>query len=299
MDVRALNSGFGVELLDFDANSNWSDADAQQFRALFRQNSLVVIRDQSINVETQARIVGLVSTPAIESTTGEIFSFASTKPNEYVSGRNAIPFHADYAYTYFGPIHVISLYGLVVEDAAEPTVFTSGIVGARNLPAALRARLLKMKIVQCTTFAGQGSGGGRVRASRNKNVPAGQFVFAEHPAIRPHPVTGEEVILINAFMTSHFVGLSEEESDTLFAEVAKYHYREDNLYQHDWKRRDLVIWDNVAIQHARAPIERSSERTLRRVVGNPVSIGEISKHVAPDPTKFTYHKHDPAEALRT
>ena len=38
------------------------------------------------------------------------------------------------------------------------------------------------------------------------------------------------------------------------------------MYEHHWRNGDLVIWDNVALQHARPPIADGTRRTLRRVV---------------------------------
>jgi hypothetical protein len=35
-----------------------------------------------------------------------------------------------------------------------------------------------------------------------------------------------------------------------------------------WRLGDLVLWDNIALQHARAAVNPSSRRTLRRVVAN-------------------------------
>ena len=50
--------------------------------------------------------------------------------------------------------------------------------------------------------------------------------------------------------------------DVLYAHL----YREDNIFEVDWRQKDLVIWDNFSIQHARPFVGRDDDvRTLRKV----------------------------------
>ena len=38
----------------------------------------------------------------------------------------------------------------------------------------------------------------------------------------------------------------------------------DTTYVHEWTLGDLIIWDNVALAHARPPFDSNESRTLRR-----------------------------------
>jgi hypothetical protein len=43
-------------------------------------------------------------------------------------------------------------------------------------------------------------------------------------------------------------------------------YAPDNVLEHDWQAGDLVLWDNLACQHARPDVKlESSVRTLRKI----------------------------------
>lgn len=42
-------------------------------------------------------------------------------------------------------------------------------------------------------------------------------------------------------------------------------YARDNVYRHERRPGDLVIWDNIAIQHARSAQASAVRRRLRRV----------------------------------
>ena len=61
--------------------------------------------------------------------------------------------------------------------------------------------------------------------------------------------------------------LDDRESRALLAEIfEKYLYIEANEYRHNWALGDLVVWDNMAMQHARKPCPLSEgARSFRRV----------------------------------
>jgi taurine dioxygenase len=54
------------------------------------------------------------------------------------------------------------------------------------------------------------------------------------------------------------------DSDALIEELLSYLYRDDQIYEHVWKTGDIVIWDNLGVQHARKAISGGT-RTLQRV----------------------------------
>ena len=90
---------------------------------------------------------------------------------------------------------------------------------------------------------------------------------AEHPVLMTHPVTGVDLLYVSAMQTDSIVGLPETESEALLARCWDVLYAPDNVYEHVWSLGDLVVWDNLAVHHARDAVQ--GRRTLRRVpVGN-------------------------------
>ena len=47
-------------------------------------------------------------------------------------------------------------------------------------------------------------------------------------------------------------------------EVRAFLYDDAYTYAHQWKSRDMIIWDNRVLQHARLPFDSGAARTLRR-----------------------------------
>ncbi|MCX7865094.1 MAG: TauD/TfdA family dioxygenase, partial [Novosphingobium sp.] len=85
-----------------------------------------------------------------------------------------------------------------------------------------------------------------------------------HDVVRTHPQTGRKYLFVNQAWTALIIGLSQEQSDALHDEINRHFYAPGEIYEHRWAPGDLVIWDNLAIQHARAAAGRGV-RTLQRV----------------------------------
>ncbi len=103
---------------------------------------------------------------------------------------------------------------------------------------------------------------------REENIPAdaepGQFLRHEHPIVYPMPHTDQQTILVNELLTSHVVELPRDESEQLIQALFALIYADDNVYTHHWQTDDVVIWDNLALQHCR-PVEMGlPTRRLRR-----------------------------------
>jgi taurine dioxygenase len=90
----------------------------------------------------------------------------------------------------------------------------------------------------------------------------------EVPVIHIHPVTGRKCLFVNEGHTSHLTGMSRAESDVLLAELYAHITRPEFVYGHSWRPGDLLMWDNVAVQHKATfdydPLPRLMYRTTVR-----------------------------------
>jgi alpha-ketoglutarate-dependent taurine dioxygenase len=67
-------------------------------------------------------------------------------------------------------------------------------------------------------------------------------------------------------MTKEIVGLPDIESEALLAELFAHLYQPSARWNHEWRPGDLVVWDNIAMQHARPNVAGNGPaRTLRKV----------------------------------
>ena len=103
---------------------------------------------------------------------------------------------------------------------------------------------------------------------------------AEHPAIDIHHISGRPVLRINSLSTSHVVGIEPDNSDSLIQQVFDVLYDPANIYEHHWRVGDLLIFDNVAVHHARRDFDSAERRTLQRVVLDDQGPAEVSPELA-------------------
>lgn len=87
---------------------------------------------------------------------------------------------------------------------------------------------------------------------------------AVHPVVRTHPETGRRALFVNEHFTTRIVGLPEDESRALLAELFAAAIRPEFVYRHAWQSHDLVFWDNRSVQHLAAGTPDSERRKLYR-----------------------------------
>jgi taurine dioxygenase len=170
-------------------------------------------------------------------------------------------------------VHAISLHAQQVPDAGAPTLFADAAGVLDRMPPSLRARLEQHSIVNLYDFTLPTD-----RRMRERDVAAGSPIV-ERPMVAPHPRTGAPVVNANALQTDRVVGLSEDESETLLTELFEVLYAPDNVFVLEWDVGDLVIWDNLAIQHERPDFPVREPRTMQRVCIHDKSLVDLVPNV--------------------
>jgi taurine dioxygenase len=65
-------------------------------------------------------------------------------------------------------------------------------------------------------------------------------------------------------MADFIVGLPKDRSDALLERLCKELERPEFIYEHVWRVGDVLLWDNLAVQHARTDFDPNERRALRR-----------------------------------
>jgi alpha-ketoglutarate-dependent taurine dioxygenase len=199
-----------------------------------------------------------------ESVDGSGWTYVSNVEEGGLLGEWEYLFHSDLEFT-DDPIRVLSLYAVELPDEPTSTRFADTARAARRLDPATRNLLVGRTALHVYPLT-DARGDLRFRLSE---VDAGAAT-AEHPVLMTHPGTGEELLYVGAMQTDSIVGLPEAESEELLARCWEVLYAPDNVYEHVWELGDLLVWDNLALHHARHAVR--GRRTLRRVpVGQTVA----------------------------
>jgi alpha-ketoglutarate-dependent taurine dioxygenase len=240
------------------------DETGQTLRGAFDRHGLLVFRDIEIDYAYQCYLsTFLIRRDGSERTTS---SAEGLEDNFYISNRrpeSAAPygrlqFHADAMWSKI-PVEVLSLYGVDVEQPSVPTTFVSTVTGWEFLPHQLKRRVEGLSALHTA---------GEVRRGDLTDVLLTVFPNAPtsvFPIRYRHPRTGVDLLYVCEQMTREVVGLESSESEKLLEELFSCLYQPAARWSHDWRKRDLVVWDNLAVQHGRANVDADGPaRTLRK-----------------------------------
>jgi taurine dioxygenase len=84
------------------------------------------------------------------------------------------------------------------------------------------------------------------------------------PIVRTHPETGRRALFVSEHFTTRVIGLPEDESRALLAEIFAHSVRPEHIYRHRWAEHDMVFWDNRSLMHLAAGTPDHLRRKLYR-----------------------------------
>ena len=251
---------FGVET-DLASCPAPTSAEAEELRSLFRRDGLLVVRGLRLNHDEQiafCRIFG-----PVRETPYENFLVSNVDEKGHLGTRELL-WHNDVPYLP-APYLAGCLHALQVDEAAVGTRFTSGFRAYERLPDALRGRIEGMKALQVRERVFD-------RPNRLTDLQAGDMCTV-HDIVRTDPATGRKYLFVNQAWTAQVIGLTEEESQALLDQLYGYFYADGEVYEHRWSEGDIVLWNNLALQHARGEAGTGT-RTLQRVTITDLSYAE-------------------------
>jgi taurine dioxygenase len=158
------------------------------------------------------------------------------------------------------------------------TYFASTTAAYEALPDAMKERLATLRNVhsyreyRMKNYAAQQDDMRRGTRTVQEHAPTPEQLASvpdtEMDVVRVHPVTGRKGLFVNEGHTSHLTGMSRAASDALLAELYAHVTQPEFVYCHRWREGDLLMWDNIAVQHKATfdydPLPRLMYRTTVR-----------------------------------
>lgn len=261
MRLTELSGTIGVEVHGLDLSTGngtdptWSADDMRSLRDALDERHLLLRRGEVLPGMVQTAFAARFGPLVPERS---IWGYVSNTHPEGVVREGPLLFHTDFAFTAH-PVWFLSLHAIEMPADGSPTIWADAMAAVDLLPRTLRERLGTLQVLNCFDLLVDGDRRMRV-ADIDPRSPR-----TVHPVLAPHPRLGRPVVMANAMHTDSIVGLPEAESEALLADLFAVLYDESNRYEHRWSVGDLVVWDNVALQHARGDIGTGEARTLQRV----------------------------------
>ena len=259
LEIRPLGPALGAEVRGLDLAREVTAADRQVLAEAYAEHHLLRLHHPGLSSEDHLRFAALFGPLWDERGAGEFVQYVSNTRDDRIIDEGPLLFHSDLAFTP-KPVLGLSLYAVTVPKGGAPTRFANAARAWRCLPEALRSRLTGARARHLFDLETQR---GDV-PYREETLPE-RAPRATHPVCFPHPVSGREILYLSEMQSDRILDVSPEESTAALADAFAVLYAEDNVYEHAWRPGDLLVWDNLALQHARPAMPDAQERTLRRV----------------------------------
>jgi taurine dioxygenase len=248
---------FGVEAR-VDLSSGLSDADKAELRRLFALEGLLYIPDLDLSMSEQLGFCEIFG-PVLRGP-HDAFLVSNVAEDGLFADAELL-WHHDIPYVP-APFLANCLHALEVSGPVSGTRLASGFRAYERLPRRLRDRIEGLNAV-CAR--------GRPEDRRTRlsdSLPGDNCAI--QAVVQRQKGTGRPFLFPDGSLTACLIGMSEAESDELLEELFSYLYAPENVYEHPWKKGDLVLWDNLALHHSRSRFH-GGVRTLQRT-----SVGRLS-----------------------
>ena len=269
LTVKDLNPIFGAEVSGLEPRTPLDPDTIRELRALFDDKGVLVFRGIEADIKFQTYLSQILignDVPDPDALTlNDRFLISNREPTAAAPfGR--LLYHSDQMWSEHDRVDLISLYGQEVGQPATPTMFVSALAAWASLPPDLRARVEDRKAMQFydpETY--------RKRAAGDADVLVSTYASPENFTVQPvayrHPRSGRTILYVCQQTTQRIEDMPETESDEVLDALFDHMYAPDKQFAHHWQQGDLVIWDNLAIQHARPNVATEGPaRTLRKTM---------------------------------
>jgi taurine dioxygenase len=167
--------------------------------------------------------------------------------------------HTDMSYVPEPP-SASALYALEVPPTGGDTGFCNMYLAYETLPSELR-RQVEERL--CRHDASRNSAG-ELRRGFVDAPDASQTIGAEHPIVRTHPVTGKKALFLGRRRNAYIPGLPVADSEALLDQLWAHCNKPEFAWYQQWRRGDLILWDNRSVMHRRDAFDPATRRVMHR-----------------------------------
>jgi taurine dioxygenase len=167
--------------------------------------------------------------------------------------------HTDMSYV-AEPPSASALYSLEVPPEGGDTGFCNMYLAYETLAPELRRRI---EGCLCRHDASRNSAGELRRGFVDAPDPS-QTIGAEHPIVRTHPVTRRKALFLGRRRNAYIPGLPLAESEALLDALWAHATKPEFSWYQQWRKGDLILWDNRAVMHRRDAFDPATRRIMHR-----------------------------------
>jgi len=263
LSVKPLDAPLGAEIVGLDVTNITKEASHTLHQALL-DHHLVVIRDQPTSdadlVELGKAFGPIVKARMVSPLTGrdDIMVISNIREDGKPVGQlpdGEMAFHIDQIYKP-NPCKAAALHAVEIPQAGGDTMFSNNVRAFEQLPDAMKQKLQGLMATHSFQYG---------ETSRDARVAAKERPHYTHPLVRRIPENGKRALAVCRLMTDRIEGLPDDESKAIIEELCDRIEDRGNIYSHEWRVGDILIWDNRCTSHARTDFPTTERRLMKRV----------------------------------
>jgi len=152
------------------------------------------------------------------------------------------------------------IYGEVMPETGGETHFCDMYEAYERLTPAWKARIAGLRAVHNLDFSRTRRHGEDPMTDEQRRAKPP----VDQPIVRTHPETGRKCIYLGDHAES-IVGMPYAEGRALIEELNALAVHADLTYEHRWKPRELILWDNRCVMHRATAYDPATQgRVIRR-----------------------------------
>jgi len=268
--VRPLTPRLGAELSGVILADDMADETFRAIYAAFLRYQVLLFPPQDVPPARQvafARRFGEVQIHVMNQYHAdgfpELYRLSNLDENGKPNGRHpdkgTLEWHTDGSWSRVSGQATI-IYGEVMPETGGETHFCDMYEAYERLTPAWKARISGLRAVHNLDFS-------RTRRHGEDPMTEEQRLAkppVDQPVVRTHPETGRKCIYLGDHAQS-IVGMPYDEGRALIEELNALAVHADLTYEHRWKPRELILWDNRCVMHRATAYDPATQgRVIRR-----------------------------------
>lgn len=269
LQIRPLTRHIGAEIRGVDLKQRPDDETIARIYQSWLDHLVLVFPDQDLSQEDLLRVTGYFGEPGhldrpakyhppgFSRVLPGIMLISNIRENGEPIG--ALPdgemmFHHDMIHKEV-PSKATLLYSVEIPSSGGNTLFASGYAAYEMLDPAIRSKAEGRQALHHYNYGSTQRGDDRGVAAFNECM---------HPVFRTHEETGRKAVYVNRLMTVKIDGMDARESDTVLNAIFDHAEKPEFVYEHVWRKGDLLLWDNRCSSHARTDFPGHERRLMLR-----------------------------------